>query len=316
MAELIIAIDIGGTKIAGAVISEDGQILRAKTCSSPAAQGANAVMDCAVRTISELITPEVVGIGVSSGGQINPATGEVIHATDMIPGWKGTQISRVLRERFALPVKAVNDGTAATLGEWRFGAAKGVSDFVCMTIGTGIGGGIVAGSRLLEGALGVAGSVGHMVISVGGRACGCGNRGCLEAYSSGTAIIRRILELADERGVRSDLIDSLKSGDARSLVHHAGEDALAREAVREAGEYLGWGIVTLLNLLNPAMIVIGGGVSALGDLLLDPAREIARTHSLRGESDPVPIVQAKLGNEAGLLGAASLVSGENTDHTD
>ena len=214
-----------------------------------------------------------------------------------------------MKERFHLPTKAINDGSAAALGEGRFGAAQGVQDFVCIVIGTGVGGGIVSGGKLLEGALGSAGSVGHMIIEVGGRPCNCGSAGCLEQYASGTAIINRIIELADEEGIRNPLVERLRSGELIGMraMNEAVSDPLALEAIREAGEFLGWGIVNLLNLLNPAMVVIGGGVSEMGDLLLDPAREIARTYSLRGESDPVRIVKAKLGNDAALLGAASLL---------
>jgi glucokinase len=312
MNRLTIGLDIGGTKTAGALVNRRGEILTRIEHPTPASEGGQAVIARAGDIAWELLdstSAEVEGIGVASGGQIDPRTGVVIHATDLLPGWKGMEIARVMQDRFHLPVRAINDGSAAALGEGRFGAAQGIQDFVCVVIGTGIGGGIVTGGKLLEGALGVAGSVGHMIIEVGGRPCNCGSAGCLETYASGTAIISRIIELADERGSRNPLVERLRSGELMGMkaMSEAVNDPLALEAIHEAGEYLGWGITSLLNLLNPAMVVVGGGVSDLGDLLLDPAREIACKHSLRGKSDPVQIVKAKLGNDAALLGAASLL---------
>jgi len=312
MHELTIGLDIGGTKTAGALVNRQGEILARIERPTLASEGGQAVIARAADIVQELIdstSAEIEGIGVASGGQIDPRTGTVLHATDLLPGWKGIEITRIMKERFHLPTKAINDGSAAALGEGRFGAAQGVQDFVCIVIGTGVGGGIVSGGKLLEGALGSAGSVGHMIIEVGGRPCNCGSAGCLEQYASGTAIINRIIELADEEGIRNPLVERLRSGELIGMraMNEAVSDPLALEAIREAGEFLGWGIVNLLNLLNPAMVVIGGGVSEMGDLLLDPAREIARTYSLRGESDPVRIVKAKLGNDAALLGAASLL---------
>ena len=312
MSHLTIGLDIGGTKTAGAVVNRQGEILTRIERPTLASEGGQAVIARAADIMQELIdstNAKIEGIGVASGGQIDPRTGVVIHATDLLPGWKGMEIARIMQDRFHLPVRAINDGSAAALGEGRFGAAQGIQDFVCIVIGTGVGGGIVTGGKLLEGALGVAGSVGHMIIEVGGRPCNCGGAGCLETYASGTAIINRIIELADDRGIRSSLVERLKSRELAGMraMNEAVNDDLALEVIRDAGRYLGWGIVNLLNLLNPAMIVIGGGVSELGDLLLDPAREIARAYSLRGKSDPVRIVKAKLGNDAGLLGVASLL---------
>ncbi len=246
---------------------------------------------------------------MAAAGQIDPKTGVVIQATKLIPRWQGTRIAGILTERFNLPVKAINDASGAALGEGKFGAARGVKDFICITIGTGVGGGIVSGGKLLGGALGVAGSIGHMTIDCDGRPCNCGSVGCLEAYVAGTAIISRILELAEARGIRSPLVAGLRSKEltgARALNEAAG-DELALEVIREAGEYLGWGIVNLLNLLNPGMVVIGGSVAVLGDLLLEPARRVASKYSLRGESDTVRIVRGELGNDAGVIGAASLI---------
>lgn len=307
-----IGIDIGGTKIAGGLVDRSGAITERFQCPTPASEGAQAIMARVVEMAASLRRAsggKIEGIGVASGGQIDPRTGVVIHATDLLPGWKGTRITEIIEERFGVKARAMNDGSAAALGEGRFGVAKGISDFVLLTLGTGVGGGIVADGRLINGALGVAGSIGHMVIDCDGRKCNCGSRGCLEAYVSGTAILSRMTELAGERGYDSTFIRRLTSGEPRhsNLMCDAIDDRIGSEVIREAGEYLGWGFVSLLHLLNPALLIIGGGVAVLGDALLDPAKEIVRRYSLRGEWDPVRIVRAELGNNAGLVGAASLV---------
>ncbi len=307
-----IGIDIGGTKIAGALVDRSGDMRDRIQYPTKASEGGQAVMARVIDMVGSLRQAaggKIEGIGVASGGQIDPRTGVVIHATDLLPGWKGTRITETLEQRFGVKARALNDGSAAALGEGRFGAAKDVTDFVLLTLGTGVGGGIVSDGKLLSGALGVAGSIGHMIIDCDGRPCNCGSRGCLESYVSGTAILKRMSKLAVERGYDSPFIRRLMQGEPRnsSLMRDAIDDELGAEVIREAGEYLGWGFVSLLNLLNPAMLIIGGGVAVLGDALLDPAREIARRHALRGEWDPVRIVRAELGNNAGLVGAASLV---------
>jgi len=317
MNRFTIGIDIGGTKIAGALVDRSGRVTGRVESATPASEGGPAVMSQVIDMVAQLrhgADGEVEGIGVAAAGQIDPETGVVIQATKLLPDWKGTPIKGILEERFGLPARAINDASGAALGEGKFGAARNVRDFICITIGTGVGGGVVSEGKLLPGALGVAGSIGHMTIDCDGRPCNCGSVGCLEAYVSGTAILDRVLELADTRGVDSDFVKRLRSAEPRSpnLIGEAMRDELAREVVREAGECLGWGLVSLLNLLNPAMVVIGGGVAKFGDLLLDPARRIACKHSLRGESDPVRIVCAELGNDAGLVGAASLIWEERT----
>ena len=309
-----IGIDIGGTKIAGGVVDPRGEILHRLKRPTNASEGGPAVMSRVADLAADLLSAapgEVDGIGVATGGQVHPETGVVLHATPLLPGWVGMRIKDMLEERFHLPVRVINDATAAALGEWRFGAARGVSDFVLLTIGTGVGGGIFSDGKLLRGTLGAAGAIGHMIIDCDGRPCNCGSRGCLEAYVSGTAMTDRALAFAADRHLDAPLVRAIRadrSAGARLLGEAASDgDQFALAVIREAGEYLGCALVSLLNLFNPAMIVIGGSVAEMGELLLAPAREIARKHALRGDRDPVRIVRAQLGNDAGLLGAASLV---------
>ena len=312
-----IGVDIGGTKIAGGLVTPDGEILRRLERPTNASEGGPKILARAGDLIAELIASSpggVGGIGVASGGQINPETGIVFSATPLIPGWVGMRIKDILEERFGVPVRAMNDASAAAVGEWRFGAARGVDDFVLLTIGTGVGGGVFADGKLLAGALGAAGAIGHMVIDCDGRPCNCGSRGCLEAYTSGLSIANRAIALASERGLDNDLVRGIRSdvyAGARLLGEAAKSgDPFALEVIREAGEYLGWGLASLLNLFNPSLVVIGGSMAELGDIFLGPAWEIARKNCLRHDSDPARLVTARLGNDAGLLGAAALIFDE------
>jgi glucokinase len=321
MNKLTIGIDIGATKIAGALVSREGKILKRIECPTNAIEGGQAVMarvaDLALELASAARAP-LEGAGVAAAGQIDPKTGVVLAATPLIPDWTGTRIKDVLEERLGIPARVINDGNAAALGEGAFGAARNVRDFVLLTIGTGVGGGIVSDGRLIEGASRVAGAIGHMVIDCDGRPCNCGSRGCLEAYTSGTSMASRALELADERRIDTPLIRSIRadlSQGAKLLGEAAvAGDSFALEVIHEAGEYLGWGLVSLINLFNPEMIVVGGSVAEMGDLLLAPAREVAMSKALKGARRMVRIVKAQLGNNAGILGAASLM--KTTDGTE
>lgn len=314
MSKSYVGIDIGGTKIAAGIVNRQGEVVRRLETPSRASEGGPAVMTRASDLIAELISSgrhEIGGIGVATGGQIDPVTGVVFSATPIIPDWVGIRIYDTLGGRFSVPVKAMNDASAAAVGEGMFGAGRGVDDFVLLTIGTGVGGGVFSDGKLVNGALGAAGAIGHMVIDCDGRPCNCGSRGCLEAYTGGLVIANRALELADQRGLDTELVRGIRadvSSGTRLLGQAAGAgDAFALEVIQEAGEYLGWGFVSLLNLFNPSLVIIGGSVAELGDLLLVPAWEIARTHCLRKDKDPARLVRAQLGNNAGLLGAASLL---------
>ncbi|MDI6828234.1 MAG: ROK family protein [Armatimonadota bacterium] len=314
MDKLTIAIDIGGTKIAGALVNRRGDVVQRLEVPTNAVEGGKAVMGRVIELAGKLISlaPNgVEGVGVATGGQVHPETGVVFSATPLLPGWVGMPIKGILEERFRLHVRVINDASAAAVGEWMFGAARGVSNFVLLTIGTGVGGGVFCDGKLMQGAMGAAGAIGHMVIDCDGRPCNCGSRGCLEAYTSGTAIASRALELAEERKIDTPLIRIIRSKSQMGALFLAQAaltgDEFAIEVIHEAGEYLGWGFVSLINLFNPELIIVGGSVAEMGDLLLNPAWKIAMKHSLRREKDPVRLQRAQLGNNAGLLGAASLV---------
>ncbi len=314
MDKLTIGIDIGGTKIAGALVNRQGDVVQRLEVPTNAPEGGKAIMGRVIELTGKLISQasnDVDGIGVATGGQVHPETGVVFSATPLLPGWVGMPIKSILEERFHLLVRVINDASAAAVGEWMFGAARGVSNFVLLTIGTGVGGGVFSDGKLMQGAMGAAGAIGHMVIDCDGRPCNCGSRGCLEAYTSGTAITSRALGLAEERKLDTPLIRIIRSKSQMGALFLAqaalAGDEFAIGVIHEAGEYLGWGFVSLLNLFNPELIIVGGSVAEMGDLLLNPAWEIAMKHSLRREKDLVRLERAQLGNNAGLLGAASLV---------
>ena len=314
MSKSFVGVDIGGTKIAAGIVNRRGEILHRLEAPSRASEGGPTVMQRASDLIAELISTaryEIGGIGVANGGQVDRATGVVFSATPLIPGWVGIRIKDTLEERFGIPVRAMNDASAAAVGEATFGAGRGVRDFVLLTIGTGVGGGVYSDGKLLQGAIGAAGAIGHMIIDCDGRQCNCGARGCLEAYTGGRVIAHRALELADQRGLDTELVHAIRADVSSGtkllgMAANAG-DEFALEVIREAGGYLGWGFVGLLNLFNPSLIIVGGSVAELGDLLLGPAWEVARAHCLRNDKDPARLTRAQLGNDAGLLGAASLL---------
>ena len=219
----------------------------------------------------------------------------------------------ILSERLGVPVVLDNDATCATIAEWRFGAARGASDVLVLTLGTGIGGGIVTNGQLVRGATGAAGELGHMIVDEDGPLCACGHHGCLEAVASGSALGREGLRVAralDQRDSDSALARALAAGQeitgflVTELAHDG--DPAARDVVALIGARLGVGIASLVNGFNPEVVVVGGGVSAAGELLLQPAREVVAARALSPSRDVVKIVPARFGAESGMLGAAAL----------
>lgn len=289
-----IGIDIGGTKIAGAVITADGTIVSHQTHPTPAQNGGAAVLAAAVDMAQELVSPEVVGIGVGTGGQVDATQGVILSATDLLPGWAGTPIKAVFEETFGLPTTVDNDVNALAIGEACFGAARGKDTVVFLALGTGVGGALLINGRIHHGAHGAGGEFGHLLLSADENArrdCG-GHVGTLEAYASGPGLAQTWREMT---GNLTDLV--------------TGQEVVTRpggpEAVRRTGEYLGCGLVSLANALDPDVIIIGGGLAALGDLLLAPARQLLRSRALPGPAQ-CPVLRAALGPEASVIGAAAL----------
>jgi len=307
----IIGVDLGGTQIRAALGDSRGRLLRRVTRPTLAQEGFQAVL----RRIKEAIhqamqgTPRdsIAAIAIGAPGPLDPWEG-VILAAPNLPGCKDVPLKKLIAEEFGLPTLVSNDANVAALAEQRFGAGKGLSDLIYITVSTGIGGGIITGGRLLLGAKGLAAEVGHMTLEPHGPRCNCGNVGCLEALASGPAIARRAVERIKE-GVGSLIVDlvegHLERVTAREVNLAAQQgDQLAISVFREAGFYIGVGVVNLLHLFNPAMVIIGGSVAKAGPLLFEPIRDTVRErvqpHFL------VPIVPAALGDDVGLLGAIAL----------
>ncbi len=255
--------------------------------------------------------PEAIGIGTAS--MVDFAAGRIVESVNL--PLRDVPLCDLLRERFGVPVVLDNDATAATIGEHEFGAGVGTRDMVMLTLGTGVGGGIIAGGRPYRGSSGAAAELGHVLVDVDGLPCpgNCPNHGCLEAYVSGTAMGAAALAEARAKPA-SALGRALRAGEAIDgplLTRLAQEgDPGAAAVVTRIGEYLGAGLVTLVNALNPELVVIGGGAAAAGELLLAPARRVLAARALRPQRDEVRVVPARFGNDAGIVGAAALALSE------
>jgi glucokinase len=306
-----IGVDLGGTKLlAGAVDPELGVHHRVQRTVAGLDQ--RSLLDVtvdAVREVRQAVGGEVEAVGFGIPVLMDQRTG--IAVVGINTPLANIAFGDVMTERLGLPVFVDNDGNAAAIAEHRAGAARGASEVVLMTLGTGIGGGLILGGKPYRGAIGAGAELGHIVIEFDGRLChgNCPNRGCIEAYASGTALAREAVRIAGERpdsGLAKALADGLElAGPLVTELAHDGDPA-ATEAIELIGRRLGVAIASLVNIFNPEVVVIGGGVIAAGDLLLDPARAEFTRRVLPVLSDAVRIVPARFGVEAGMVGAAAL----------
>ncbi len=308
--DLIIGIDIGGTNIKGALLDSGGNIIRKEQAATLANAGPEAVAARVTGLIGKLEATasadgkKVTAIGIGVPGQPDPKTGTVASAPNL--HWRLVPLVEYLRRGTALPIYLENDANVAALGEqWR-GAGRGSVNMVMITVGTGIGGGVILNGSLYSGTNGSAGEVGHMVIDPNGPQCSCGRRGCLETLTSATAMIRMAREAID-RGTKTEL-SKPENLEAKDIVMAAqAGDSVAQEIINFAAGYLGMGLGNIINLFNPDTIVVGGGVSKAGEILFDPLRRSAMEWSLEAPAKVVKIVPAELGNDAGCIGAVVLV---------
>ncbi len=311
MGGLTIGVDIGGTKVAAGLVDEQGTVLartRRPTPSASPSDVEDVVAEC-VRELSDGHEVEAVGIGAA--GFIDAERSRVLVAPNL--AWKDEPLRDAVQRRTGLPVVVENDANAAAWGEHRFGAGRGEDHLVVVTVGTGIGGGIVLDGKLYRGRYGIGAEFGHMQVVEGGRRCGCGQHGCWEQYCSGRALLHEAREIADvQRGYGARLLE-LGNGrpegiEAVEVTAAAREgDPAALDCFREVGTWLGSGLADLAAVLDPGAFVVGGGVSDAGELLLAPAREVFAARLTGTGSRPHPEIRlAALGNEAGLIGAADL----------
>jgi glucokinase len=308
---LAIGIDIGGTKVAAGVVDDDGNVLATARRRTPSQDPAH-IADVVVEIVNLLRTEhEVSAVGIGAAGLIDAAGASVMFAANV--AWRNAPIHEDLQTRLDIPVVVENDANAAAWAEYRFGAGERQSDVIVLTIGTGIGAGIIFGGALYRGRFGAAGEPGHLRVVPGGRMCGCGNRGCLEQYCSGSALVRAAREVARERPGDAARLLELAHDDPANIdgpvVTKAAQegDPAAVDCFDEIGRWLGQGLADLSALLDPGRFVIGGGVADAGELLLAAGRETyASVLTGRGYRPLADVVGARLGSQAGLIGAADL----------
>lgn len=305
----VVAVDLGGTRIRSALINEKGEILARAERETLAQEGPEPVIGRIEASIRDVATGTET-ISIVAPGPLDPWKG-IIHHPPNLPGWREVPLADILHRAFKVPVYLNNDANLAALGEHRFGAGQGVDDLIYLTISTGIGGGIISQGRLLLGAKGLAAEVGHMILEPEGPPCGCGGRGHLESLASGPAIARRAAEEMEKGSETSinRLVEGKLSKITAKVVAQAAQqgDPLANSLFKEAGFYIGLGIANLLHILNPELIIIGGGVSKAGDLLFDPIRATVEARAIPSIQEGVRIVPSALGDDVGLLGAAACV---------
>ncbi len=320
--KLAVGVDFGGTKLLAAVVDvTSGEILSSSKKKTNPDDDAKALMERMYSGIDDAIESAglkkkeaIVGIGVGIAGQIDTDKGILLGAPNLSQATVDLPIADLLRERYDVPAALLNDVQVAAVGEGTFGAGKGCDDFFCVFVGTGVGGAIVHNGQLYTGASGTAGEIGHLIIHANGRHCGCGGRGHLEAYASRTAITRIILgELKRGRkSVLTKLEPTLADGNSDGSALRSGllakamkeNDTLVTETLTEAGTDLGLGLASVINLLNPARIVMGGGVIEAVDYLFEVASQRAFREALPTAAKGTEIVRAKLGDNAGIVGAA------------
>jgi glucokinase len=303
-----VGVDVGGTKIAALRLTSEGSVEKAEVFPTPATDQ-DAALPAIEAAVAAVVDDDVVAIGIGMAGLVDVRTGVLLMTPNLV--WRNLPLAEHVRDAFDVPVTVDNDATAAAWGESRLGASRGYENSLFVGVGTGIGGGIVMGGRIVRGAHGLAGEIGHVIVEPGGPPCGCGNRGCWEQVASGLAIERAGGRAAQDHP--DSEIARLADGDpgrvTGELVTEAARagDAVAIRIVAEVGRRLGEGVAGLVNILDPEIVVIGGGASEAGEILLAPLRT-AFAASLEGADvrPEVPIVPASLGNDAGAIGAALL----------
>lgn len=307
-----VGVDIGGTKIAGALVSTDGRITHREQVATPEAEAE--ILDATAELITmlrEAADADVAGIGMACAGLVDGAAGRLWFAPNL--PWRDLDVADEIARRVGSEVLVENDANAAAWGEYRHGAGRDCTDMLLATVGTGVGGGCIIDDRLLRGAHGIGGEIGHLTIDPHGPRCGCGNDGCLEVFASGTALERTARELiasgaAKGAGLRErcgGAPEELTGQDVTELARAGDEGAVG--LFTELGTRLGEGLASICAVVDPALVVVGGGVADAGALLLDPVAEAFAERLIGRGNRPSPrVVPAELGNDAGLVGVAAL----------
>lgn len=310
----LLGIDIGGSKILTAITNPSGEIISSDYTVTPAREDVSKITEELIASIhrsvdgAKIKLEDIAAIGIGAPGISNPDSG-IVYSSPNLPSWRNVPLKQILMNIFKRPAFLINDANAAALGEFYYGAAREVRHFIYVTISTGIGGGIIINGEIYTGTLGTAGEIGHMIIKPDGPQCGCGNRGCWETLASGTALAREAKQRI-EAGIVTSILD-IAEGKVESItaemVHAAADqgDATAKELIAQTSYYLGIGLANLVNIFNPKLIVIGGGLANIGDTLLQPAYEVVRERAFREAYEAVGFVRVRLGRNSGVLGAAA-----------
>jgi len=310
---LFLGIDVGGTKILTAVVSSQGEILSRDYRLTPAKKGVKAVVRAIVDSANHALdqtnvtAAEIKAIGIGAPGLSNPEAG-ILYTSPHLPGWRDVPLRDIIGKEIGKRAFLANDGNAAALGEFYFGAGRGTRNLIYITISTGIGGGVIINGELYTGASGVAGELGHMTIDYKGPQCQCGNTGCWETLASGTALAREARQRIRE-GIETSIL-KYTGGDVEkvtgAVIHSAAKegDSLAKELIAQVSYYFGVGLANLVNIFNPELIITGGGLSRIGDMLLKPAYKVAGERAFEEASRAVRFSLPELGDDVGVLGAA------------
>ncbi len=314
-----IGIDVGGTNVKIALVDDNGKIIYSNSVPTYAKMGYEYTVNNIKQAIRDLMketntTPtDIEGIGFDFPGQVDCKTG-VVKLAPNIPGWVNVPIAQMIEDEFHIPTRIDNDVRCAALGELKFGAGRGCENFICITVGTGIGSGIVINGKVVRGATNAAGELGHIKLQMnGGPICGCGDTGCLEAFASGPAIVAMAQDYI--KGGKSTKFREMAAAEGGEItpymVAKAAEegDPVAKRIFEIVGEYIGIGLTSVINLLNPERVIIGGGVAESGELLLGPIRKTIKERAMVVAGNAVEIVPAQLGNSAGVIGASMLIEG-------
>jgi glucokinase len=307
---LTIGVDIGGTKIAAGVVDEEGSIL--ETVKVPTPTSPEGVVDAIVEAVRQVSTGhQIEAVGIGAAGYVDDKRATVLFAPNI--NWRHEALKDKVEQRVGLPVVVENDANAAAWGEYRFGAGQGHSDVICITLGTGLGGGIIIGNKLRRGRFGVAAEFGHIRVVPDGLLCGCGSQGCWEQYASGRALVRYARQRAQATPENARTLLGLGDGtpdgiEGRHVSAAARQgDPVAIDSFRELARWAGAGLADLASLFDPSAFIVGGGVSDEGELVLDPIRKSFRRWLIGGEWRPhAQVLAAQLGGKAGLVGAADL----------
>ncbi len=314
MKKYSIGIDLGGTKILTAlVIRETGEVVAHVKKKTKKEKGSHNIVRKMLASIDELLMSsgkaldEISSVGFGAAGQIDRKNGVIIAAPNL--DCYDLNLKEILYEKFNIPVFAGNDVEIAATGEQKFGAGKGCNDFVCVFVGTGVGSSIVKNGKIIYGATGTAGEIGHIIVDLNGRQCACGAHGCLEAYASRSAIEKRI-EGALKKGRKSCILDYLEPGKSitSSMIQKSieREDELVVQCVTEASEYLSGGLASIINFINPELIILGGGLIEASDYFYQKTVKKAKAKSLPVPAEKIQFKKAALGDYSGVVGAAFL----------